>query len=362
MNTASRFGSRGFTHDVSAQRVIFGYGTRDGLAEEVERLGGQRALVISSLPQKGQALEIAALIGDRSVGVYSGAEMHTPLDATEQAMAFLSESRVDCLVAFGGGSAIGLAKALALRTRLPQIALPTTFAGSEMTPILGQTENGVKTTLRDNIVLPRTVIYDPTFVGTLPPAIAGPSGMNAIAHAVEALYAENRDPIVRMWAEESIGALGRALPVIASGQASHDAWAEALYGAWLGGACLGSAGMAIHHKLCHILGGSYNLPHADIHCLLICYAAAYNRNAAPEAMASIARAMAVQDAPQGLYDLMRAVGSVKSLQAFGLTLADLDDIAEMAVANPYYNPAPVTKESVGTLLEAAYFGRPPAQM
>ncbi|WP_339708002.1 maleylacetate reductase [uncultured Sphingosinicella sp.] len=359
MNAVSRLATSSFTHDVSAQRVIFGFGKRSQLAEEVERLGCQRALVISSAPQKDQALEIAGLIGTRSVGVYPYAEMHTPVDVTERAVSFLVESRVDCLVAFGGGSAIGLTKALALRTRLPQIALPTTFAGSEMTPILGQTEHGVKTTLRENIVLPRTVIYDPKFVETLPVAVAGPSGMNSIAHAVEALYAENHDPIVDMWAEESIGALGRALPVIATGYAPADAWAEALYGAWLGGACLGMAGMAIHHKLCHILGGSYNLPHADIHCLLICYAAAYNRCAAPEAMGRIARALNAQDAPQGLYYLMLTVGSVKSLQAFGLTPADLDHVAEMAVANPYYNPAPVTKDGVRALLEAAYFGSVP---
>ena len=194
---------------------------------------------------------------------------------------------------------------------------------------------------------------------TLPGFIAGPSGMNAIAHAVEALYAEDANPIISMMAEESIRALSTALPLLVGEAGTLEAQAQAVYGAWLAGACLGSVGMAIHHKICHTLGGSFDLNHADIHCLMIPYSTAYNRAAAPEAMARIARALGSDDAAAGLYDLLQRLGNKKSLAEMGLSEADLDKAAELAVQNPYYNPRPVTKAAVREMLQAAFEGRQP---
>ena len=187
-------------------------------------------------------------------------------------------------MALGGGSTIGLAKAIALRTDLPQIAIPTTYAGSEMTPILGETKDGRKTTQKSMKVLPEVVIYDVDLTMTLPAGLSGTSGINAIAHAVEALYAEDANPIISVLAEQSIAALGRALPQIAADPSDREARSDAQYGAFLAGACLGSVGMALHHKLCHTLGGTFDLPHSETHTIVLPHALAYNAPAVPKAV------------------------------------------------------------------------------
>ncbi len=203
----------------------------------------------------------------------------------------------------GGGSTTGLGKAIALRTDLPQIVLPTTYAGSEMTPILGETRDSAKTTLRDPKVLPEVVIYDVELTLGLPASVSAASGMNAIAHAVEALYARDRNPLISLAGEEGVAALARALPKILDAPRDHEARSEALYGAWLCGVCLGTVGMALHHKLCHALGGSFGLPHAETHAIVLPHAAAYNAPAAPAALACVARALGTDDAARGLDDL-----------------------------------------------------------
>ena len=348
-----------FDYDGLPSRVIFGPGRRKEVGAELEHLGIERALVLSTADQSETCATFAAMIGDRLGAIYPGAVMHTPVQVTEAAMHQMRQMNCDGILSVGGGSTIGLGKAIAYRTDLPQVVVPTTYAGSEMTPILGQTEGGVKTTLRSSKVLPETVIYDPELTVTLPDFISGPSGMNAIAHSVEALYAENANPIISMMAEESIRALGMALPKVMSNGADITARGDALYGSWLAGACLGSVGMAIHHKICHTLGGTFDLPHADIHCLMIPYSAAYNRSAAPEAMERIARALGAKDAPSGLFDLLQAVGRVHTLAELGMTEVDLDKAASLAVQNPYYNPRPVTQEGVRDMLQAAFEGRRP---
>lgn len=348
-----------FNYDGLPSRVIFGAGRRTEVGAELDRLGVKRALVLSTADQSETCATFAAMIGDRLGAIYPGAVMHTPVQVTESAVHQMEQMNCDGILAVGGGSTIGLGKAIAYRTDLPQLVVPTTYAGSEMTPILGQTEGGVKTTLRSPKVLPETVIYDPELTLTLPDFISGPSGMNAIAHSVEALYAEDANPIISMMAEESIRALGAALPKVMADGSDIDARSHALYGAWLAGACLGSVGMAIHHKICHTLGGSFDLPHADVHCLMIAYSAAYNREAAPDTMNRIARALDTEDAPSGLYDILQSVGRVKSLAELNMTEADLDKAADLAVQNPYYNPRPVTRDGVREMLQAAFEGRRP---
>lgn len=348
-----------FNYDGLPSRVIFGAGRRTEVGAELDRLGVKRALVLSTADQSETCATFAAMIGDRLGAIYPGAVMHTPVQVTESAMHQMQQMNCDGILAVGGGSTIGLGKAIAYRTDLPQLVVPTTYAGSEMTPILGQTEGGVKTTLRSAKVLPETVIYDPELTLTLPDFISGPSGMNAIAHSVEALYAEDANPIISMMAEESIRALGAALPKVMADGSDIEARSHALYGAWLAGACLGSVGMAIHHKICHTLGGTFDLPHADVHCLMIAYSAAYNREAAPDAMNRIARALGTTDAPSGLYDILQSVGRVKSLADLNITEADLDKAADLAVQNPYYNPRPVTRDGVREMLQAAFEGRRP---
>jgi alcohol dehydrogenase class IV len=354
-----------FVFDMLPGRVIFGAGTLAQLPEEVARLGAEKALVLCTPVQRAQAEDAAARLGDRAVGIFDQAAMHVPIETAQAARDEAVRLGADCCVAVGGGSTTGLGKAIALEFGLPIVAVPTTYAGSEMTPIWGMTEAGVKRTGRDTRVLPRTVIYDPELTLSLPAKVAGPSGMNAIAHSVEALYSETANPITSMMAEESIRALGRSLPVVVREPGDIEARSDALYGAWLAGAALGVVGMALHHKLCHVLGGSFDLPHAEVHTVIIPYATAYNREAAPEAIARVARALgadgagAADAAPGALYDLAVAVGAKVALKDIGMPEDALDRAADLAVANPYYNPRPVTRDGVRALLDDAYFGRRP---
>ena len=350
---------RDFVYDQLACRVVFGAGTFDKLATEVDRLGLSKLLVLSTPGQVKLAEEVARRLGARAAGLYPHARMHVPIETAQAARAEARRLGADGAVAIGGGSTIGLGKAIALESGLPIVAIPTTYAGSEMTPIYGLTEGGAKKTGRDAKVLPRTVIYDPLLTLGLPAKISGPSGMNAIAHCVEALYAENANPATSLMAEEGIRALAHSLPRIAADLGDLDARGDALYGAWLAGISLGAVGMALHHKLCHTLGGSFNLPHAETHTIVLPHAAAYNSEAAPEAMQRIARALGGKEAAAGLYDLAAALGAPLALEEIGLQEQDLDHAAEIATRNPYYNPRPVSRDGIRRLLEDAFHGRRP---
>jgi alcohol dehydrogenase class IV len=350
---------RAFTYNALPARVIFGEGTLTQLPAELERLGVARALVLATPQQQDQAKALAASLGGRAVGVFAGAVMHTPVEATEAALAVVRELGADGTVAIGGGSTIGLGKAIALRTDLKQVAVPTTYAGSEMTPILGETAGGEKRTQRTPKVLPQVVIYDVALTLSLPPALSATSGLNAIAHAVEALYAVDGNPVTALMAEAAIAALARGLPRIVEAPRDIEARAEALYGAWLCGACLGAVGMALHHKLCHVLGGSFGLPHAETHAVVLPQAVAYNAAGAPEAMAAIARALGGAAAPSGLHALAKRLGAPVALRELGLAEADLDRAADIAGREPYPNPVPIERGAIRALLQRAFEGGAP---
>jgi alcohol dehydrogenase class IV len=274
-------------------------------------------------------------------------------------MAYAKDLAVDGIVAVGGGSTTGLGKAIALRTDLPQVVVPTSYAGSEMTPILGETRDGLKTTQSSPKVLPETVIYDVDLTLTMPPSLSATSGLNAIAHAVEALYARDRNPIISLMAQEGIRSLAQALPRIKNDAHDVAARADALYGAWLCGTCLGAVGMALHHKLCHTLGGTFNLPHAETHAVILPHAVAYNASAEPQAMAQIARALGAQDAAAGLFELAGALGVRRSLRDIGMPQDGIDRAADLATTNPYWNPRPVEREAIRGLIARAFAGTPP---
>jgi alcohol dehydrogenase class IV len=344
-----------FVYEALPARVVFGLGSLTQLPDEAARLG-RRPLVFATPGHRGLAEDAARRIDG---AVFAEAVMHVPTGVAEAARAAARERNADLLVAIGGGSTTGLAKAVALETGLPVLAVPTTYAGSEMTPIWGLTEGGLKRTGRDPKVLPRTVLYDPSLTLSLPPALSGTSGMNAIAHAVEALYARDANPVISLMAEEGIRALARSLPKIVQTPDDVAARTEALYGAWLSGACLGAVGMALHHKLCHTLGGTLNLPHAETHTAVLPHAVAYNRSAAPEAMSRIARALGDVDAAEALYELAGALGAKRALEDLGMREGDVDRIAALAVTNPYWNPRPVTEAGVRALLADAFHGRHP---
>lgn len=347
---------REFTYNANSARVVFGAGTISRLPDEVARLGLNRVLVLATPQQAESADELAQLIGSRACGVFSGARMHTPVDVTAQALEMVASCRADGLVAVGGGSTTGLAKAIALRTDLPQIVAPTTYAGSEMTPILGETSNGQKVTRTDPRVLPEVVIYDVSLTLSLPAGPSVTSGFNAIAHAVEALYARDANPIVSQMAETAIAALAQSLPVISREPRNGEARTEALFGAWLCGICLGSVGMALHHKLAHTLGGSYDLDHAGTHTALLPHSLAYNAAHVPRAIETISRALEVSDPSAGLYDLARACGATMALKDLGLPEEAIMQVPELVLEKPYWNPRPLEIEPLRSTVQAAYNG------
>ncbi len=276
---------KSFVYNGQPSRVVFGAGSLQHLLREIDLLGATKALVLSTPEQRKSAEMIADLLGPRAAGVFDRAVMHVPIETAREAREVANRLGADCAVAIGGGSTTGLGKAIALDSGLPILAIPTTYAGSEMTPIYGITEAGIKKTGKDARVLPRTTIYDPELSAGLPVGMSITSGINAIAHAAEGLYATDSNPVMNLMAKEGIAAMGRALPAISKSPNDMQARSDALYGTWLCGMVLGNVGMALHHKLCHTLGGSFNLPHAETHTIVLPHALAYNAAAAPQAHA-----------------------------------------------------------------------------
>jgi alcohol dehydrogenase class IV len=338
---------------------MFGAGSLADVGKAVAAFACNRAVVLSTRGQSALADRVAKALGGRRAGVFAGAVMHTPVEVTETALQHLRQAGGDCIIAVGGGSAIGLGKALALRTDLPQIAIPTTYAGSEMTDILGETSGGAKTTQRSSRILPECVIYDPELTLSLPVPVSVTSGFNAMAHAVEALYATDSNPVTCLMAEEGIRAISTALVRISCTPADLPSRTGAMIGAWLCGMCLGNSAMALHHKLCHVLGGTFNLPHAETHTVLLPHAVAFNAAHASQAMAVVARALEAP-AAAGLYDLAARLGAPLALKDIGMPQSGLDRAAEIAVANPYPNPRPLERAAIRALLDDAFHGHKPS--
>ncbi|MEK8028571.1 maleylacetate reductase [Pseudaquabacterium rugosum] len=352
--------SSSFVYTAQPARVVFGRGRLVDLPAEVQALGARRALVLCTPEQREIAERAAALLGDRCAGIHAGARMHVPIETARQAAAEASRLQADCAVAIGGGSTIGLGKAIALESPLPILAVPTTYAGSEMTPIYGITADGVKRTGREPRVLPRTVIYDPDLSDGLPYAMSVTSGINAIAHAAEGLYARDGNPVMALMAEQGLRSMAAGLRGLDRAAEDTDASrALCLEGAWLCGTVLGHVGMALHHKLCHTLGGTLDLPHAQTHTVVLAHALAYNAPAVPQAMARIAHALDCGDAAAGIHALAGELGAPLSLRELGMHEADIERVLSVALANPYWNPRPIEADGIRQLLRDAWAGRPP---
>ena len=352
---------RAFTYQAHPARVIFGAGALQQLPAEIDRLGARRALVLCTPGQIATADRVAVLLGERAAGIFAKAVMHVPIESAREARDEARRLGADCAVAIGGGSTTGLGKAIALDSGLPIVAVPTTYAGSEMTPIYGITEDGLKKTGRDARVLPRTVIYDPELTLGLPFAITVTSAFNAMAHGAEGLYAPDANPVVSLMAAEGIRASAAALLPLQNDARDLAARSEALYGAWLCGMVLGATTMGLHHKLCHTLGGSFNLPHAELHTVLLPHALAYNAATAPDALRRFGRALGVgaDEVPHALQALARRYGAPASLAALGMPADGLDRAADLAVQNQYANPRPLDRTSLRALLQRAFDGAPP---
>ncbi len=346
-----------FTYNTLQSDVVFGPGALARLPAELDRLGFRRALLLTTPEQAGEVARLGALLGSRLVGAFTEARMHVPVATASAARTRARELHADCTVAFGGGSTIGLGKALALDPGIPQVAVDTTYAGSSRTPIWGLTENGRKTTGTDARVLPRLTLFDPELTFTLPARVTAASGLNAMAHCVEALYSEQANPVTALVAEEGLRALGASLPRAVREPQNVEARTGALYGAFLAGTALGSVGMALHHKLCHTLGGSFDLPHAETHAAVLAHVVRYNEKHAPEAIAAVARALGTDDAAARLFALLTELELPTSLRELGLAETALDSAADLATQRPYFNPRPVDRASIRGLLGDAFAGR-----
>jgi maleylacetate reductase len=350
--------TRAFTFPGLTTRVIFGAGTLSQVAHEVRSLGHQRALVLSTPHQKDQAHALADSLGPIGTGVFAGAAMHTPVEVTDSALDAYRALDATCVVSLGGGSTTGLGKAMALRIGADQVVIPTTYAGSEMTDILGETAGGEKTTRRDPAIRPEVVIYDVDLTLSLPVPLTVTSALNAVAHAMEGFYAPDRNPVVEAMCRDAMRAFHRALPVLVADPQNREARAEALYAAWCCSTMLGQVSMALHHKLAHVLGGSFGTPHAETHAVLLPHTTAFNAAAVPELLAPISDVFG-SPAGAGLWDFAQSLGAPLRLADLGLTEPDLDRAAELALKNAYWNPRPFNRDDIRNLLQAAFEGRRP---
>jgi len=341
-----------FTHDSAAQRVVFGAGAISRLSDEAARLGISRALVVAT-PGSGARLgaRVAELLVGRSAGLHAQAVIHVPRAIAQAGLAAAQAARVDGLIAAGGGSAIGLAKIIARDTALPIIALPTTYSGSEATPIWGTSEGERKTTGRDAKVLPRTIIYDPELTYALPPAVTAASAMNAIAHCVEGLWATERTPVTVAYATEAMRRFGAHLPRAVANGVDAESRAECLVAAWLAGTVL-TGGSGLHHKLAHVLGG-YGLPHAETHAIILPHVARFNLAAAPDARARLADALGAADPAEALARMVRGFPIPQRLRDVGFVAAKIDDAAGQVGALAIKEPRAVSAEDAREILQAA---------
>ena len=336
------------------QRVRFATGgARGNLAAEIEALGASRVMVI------GSARDHAVAEGLPVVRWHEEVVMHVPVEVAQRARDAAAADRIDALVCIGGGSTTGLAKAVALTSGLPIVAVPTTYAGSEVTNVWGMTEGSRKTTGVDDRVLPRAVVYDAELTYGLPVELSVASGLNALAHCVDSMWGPRADPIDRALAAEGIRALRVGLPLVVKEPHGADGRENALYGAYLSARAFASAGSGLHHKICHVLGGMFNLPHAQTHAVVLPYVLAFNAPFADDARRRIAAAFDAEDAVAGLQRLRDELDAPRALRDLGRTLPEggIAAAAEAVLAAvPPGNPRPVTLENITELLEAAWEG------
>lgn len=348
-----------FEHETFSQRVVFASGqAADRVADEIARLGATAAMVLATRSRRDLAEKVSS--GITAAVHHDDIAMHVPVEIAERARAVAVERGVDVLLAVGGGSTTGLAKAIALTTGLPIIAVPTTYSGSEATTVWGLTEGTVKTTGVDPRVLPRSVVYDAELTLSLPVPTSVASGLNALAHCVDSMWASRTDPIDQALAAEGIRALRLGLPAVVGDPTGLAGREQTLYGAHLSAVAFSSAGSGLHHKICHVLGGKYALPHAQTHAIVLPYVLALNGPAAPDAEHRLAAAFDSDPALDGLQDLRRRLDAPTALRDIGFRQEDIPAAAAaIRPAVPPDNPAPVTVETLERLLGAAWAGSDP---
>lgn len=375
-----------------AQEILFGAGSLQQLGEDVERFHWQRLMLCStgSMRRNGHIATIEQVLGERLVAVYEHVQPHVPDFQVAEASELAFEREVDAVIGLGGGSPIGMAKAVswALEEKrlhrppranspieqplIPVIAIPTTYAGSEMTPTYGIThyENGNsrKITVTDAKVTPKLTIYDPVLTLDLSPEMTASTGINALAHCVEAVYSIARNPVSSAVALRGIRSIFSALPRCYSEGHDLDARTEMFVGSFLAGTALAHVSMALHHGLCHVLGGSAGVPHGIANSVILPHAMRFNLNATAPQLAEVAEAMGVsrsgrsdeEVAEEGIQRIYKLIGSMQlpqHLRDLGVSESALPHLAELALHSRAVqsNPKPITNaKQVEEVLRAAW--------
>ncbi len=355
---------RAFTSESLPRRIVFGCGAaRSQLAQELARAGAERILLIAGASHAALSEQLAQPLGERVVAVFDEVRPHVPVETAERACTAARDARADWILSIGGGSTTGAAKAIARTLGLPIAAVPTTYAGSEMTPVWGITERGRKLTGSSPAVRPRLVVYDPELTVSLPARITAASAGNGLAHCIEAFYAPGANPIAAVHAEEGIRALIAGTPRAVKAPHDLDARGETLYGAYLAGSALAVAGTDLHHKLCHVLGGALDLPHAETHTIVLPHATAFVEPALPDAIrTALQAALGRPRTPiaTALYEFTTGFELPRSLRDLGMAESDIGSLADEVVAQvPASTPRPPQPADVTAILRRAWHGTPP---
>jgi alcohol dehydrogenase class IV len=348
-----------FEHETLGQRVRFASdAAAEGVREEIALLGATKVMVIAAAAEADLAKRVTA---DVPVAlVHDDVVMHVPVPVAERARAAAAAHDVDAIVSVGGGSTTGLAKAVALTSGLPVVAVPTTYAGSAATIVWGLPAGARKTTGVDSRVLPRAVVYDAGLMLSLPVDLSVASGLNALAHCVDSMWAPSADPINTALAAEGIRALDAGLPLVVADPQGLPGREQSLYGAYLSAVAFASAGSGLHHKICHVLGGRYDLPHAPVHAVVLPYVLALNAPAAPAAERRIAAAFGSATALGGMQALRQRINAPMALRDYGFEESQIPDAVEaILMVVPKSNPANVTPDELTRLLRSAWEGAEP---
>ena len=346
-----------FIYQSFPNKIYFGDGQLKKLPAIVNELGGTRLFVISTSRTMAIVDELINLFGNKNVSHFSKIVQHVPKMVVDEAIAVAKENRSNLIVAIGGGSAIGLAKGMALENHLPILAIPTTYAGSEMTNIYGISSGGMKTVGRDLGVLPKTVIYDPSLTAKMPIALAATSSMNAMAHLIEAIYAHDCNPITYQTSLMGIRFLKEGMELLISEKSLENANANLQFGAYLAGKALCEVTMSLHHKAAHVLGGSFGMEHGRVHTALLPYVLEYQMPGIAKTVSSDLQNIFNDQSPAlKLRTLARQMGSATTLKAIGFKEQDIPEAARLVVAKPFPNPVEITEKGIEALLKRAYQG------
>lgn len=341
-------------------RAVFGPGASATVRERLAELSIERPLLVGTpaAPQRHAAL--LASLADLPLTTFFGAAPHCPVAVVERCRALYRSRRCDGVVAIGGGSTLGLGKILAAEEGAKFLALPTTYSGSEMTPLFGRKIGNEKRVGRDPRCRPQVVIYDSQLTADLPVRVAVTSGMNSVAHAVEALYPQRPNPLAPLLAEQALASHAYGLRAIARGAPSADALNAALYGGCLGGMLVSMCGIALHHQLCHVLGGLFDLPHGETNAVVLPHAVAYNLPAIGAARAVIERVFGGTNAAVALYEFVGDIGAPRSLRELGMPESGVEPAVSAMLAHGGWNPRPLERAGILKLLRAAFAGEPPS--